>query len=67
MRKLAATHRQGRMRHLRILEDKKAWKREVGFDKVETTDEMDAERSRAGFDLEPFYTKLSIQRMERFK
>ena len=51
------------MRRLRMLEEKKAWKREVGFNKVETTDEMDAERFRAGFDSEPFDAKLYIPRM----
>ena len=41
-----------------MLEEKKAWKREAGFDRTETTAEMDAERLRAGFDPQPFYTEL---------
>ena len=58
VRELAETHRLGRMRRLHRLEEKKAWKREAGFDKVETTTEMDAKRLRAGFDSEPLKTKL---------
>ena len=62
VRELAATHRLGRMRRLRMLEEKKVRKREAGFDNVETTAEMDAERLHAGFDSEPFYTKLYYPR-----
>ena len=32
---LAAPHRPERMRHLRMLEEKKAWKREADFDRIE--------------------------------
>ena len=32
VRELAATHRLGKMRRLRMLEEHKAWKREPGFD-----------------------------------
>ena len=32
VRELAATHRLGQMRRLQMLEKKKAWKREAGFD-----------------------------------
>ena len=46
------------MRHLRTLKEQKVWKREAGFDRIETTAEMDAQRFRAGFDSEPSYTKL---------
>ena len=59
VRELCATHRLVRqMRRLRMLEEQKAWKREVGFDRIETTAEMDTDRLRAGLDSEPFYTKL---------
>ena len=58
VRELAATHRLGRMRRLRMLEDKKAWKREASFDRVKTMAEMDKELLRAGFDSEPIYTNL---------
>ena len=58
VRELAATHRLGRMRRLRMLEEQKAWNREAGFDRIEITAEMDAQRFRTGLDLEPFYMKL---------
>ena len=58
MRELAATHRLERMRRLRMLEEQNAWKREAGFDRIETAAEMDAQRLRTSFDLEHFYTKL---------
>ena len=57
-RELAATHRLGRMRRLRMLEEKKAQKREAGFDKIKTTAEVDAEHLCADFASESFYTKL---------
>ena len=57
-RELAATHRLGRMRRLRMLEEKKARKREADFDKIQTTTEIDAEHLCADFASEPFYTKL---------
>ena len=55
---LAATHRLGQMRRLRMLEEQKAWMREAGFDKIEITAEMVEQRSRIGSDSQPFYTKL---------
>ena len=45
------------MRRLRMFEEKKAWKREIGVDRIEMTAEMDEQRFRTGFDSEPFYTK----------
>ena len=42
VRKLAARHRLERMLRLLMLEEQKAWKREGGFDRIETTAEMDA-------------------------
>ena len=33
-RELAATHRLGQMRRLRMLEEQTAWKREAGFDHI---------------------------------
>ena len=41
VRELAATHRLGPMRRLRMLEEQNAWKREAGFDRIELTAEMD--------------------------
>ena len=42
----AATHRLGQMRCLLMHEKHKAWKREFGFDRIETAAEMDEKRSR---------------------
>ena len=55
VRELAATHRLGQMRRLLMLEEKKAWKREVGFDYIDTAAEMDARRSRTNIVSEPFF------------
>ena len=58
-RELAATHRLGQMRHLQMLEEQKAWKREAGFDVIETAAEMDARRSRTNLVSEHFfYSKM---------
>ena len=51
-------YRLRRMRRLQMLEEKKAWKRETGFNRVETIAEMNTERFRAEFDSEPFNNKL---------
>ena len=58
VRELAATHRLGQMCRLRMLEGQKTWKREAGFDRIETVAEMDSQRFRSGLS-EPFYWKLS--------
>ena len=58
VREHTATYRLGRMRRLRMLEEQKASKQEVGFDRIETTAEMGAERLHASFDSQLFYTKL---------
>ena len=59
VRELAAAYRLGRMRRLRVLEEQKAWKREAGFDYIDTTAEMDARRSRTSLVSEPFfYSKM---------
>ena len=42
----AATHRLGQMRRLLMHEKHKVWKREFGFDRIETAAEMDEKRSR---------------------
>ena len=56
---LAATHRLGQMRRLWMLEEQKAWKREAGFDYIDTAAEMDARRSRTNLVSEPlFYSKM---------
>ena len=57
-RELAATHRLEQMRRLRMHEEQKTWKREVGFDRIEITAEINAQRFRTDFDSERFYTKL---------
>ena len=44
--KLAATHRLGQMRSLLMHERHKIWKREFGYDRLETAAEMDEKRSR---------------------
>ena len=49
VRELAATHPPGQMLYLLILEEQKAWRREAGFDYIETAAEMDATRSRSNF------------------
>ena len=41
-----------------MLEEQKTWKREAGFDKIETTAEMDAQRFRTGLDSETIILKL---------
>ena len=41
-----------------MLEEQKVWKREVGFDGIAITGEMDAQRFRTGFDSESLYSKL---------
>ena len=42
----AATHRLGQMRLLLMHEKHKVWKREFGYDRIETAAEMDEKRSR---------------------
>ena len=54
VRELAATHR---MRRLLMLEEKKSWKREVGFDRIETAAKMDAQRFRTNLVSEPFFDR----------
>ena len=51
-------HRLERMRRKRMLEKQKAWKRETGFDRIETISKMREQHFLAGFDSAPFYTKL---------
>ena len=58
VRELTATHRLGQMRRLRMLEDQKAWKREAGFDHIDTAAEMDAQRFRTNLVSESFYSKM---------
>ena len=52
-------HRLGQMRRLRMLEEQKAWKREVDFDYIDTAAEMDARRSRTNLVSEPLKSKMS--------
>ena len=46
------------MRRLLMLEEQKAWKREVGFDRIDTAAEMDTQRFRTSLVSEPFYSKM---------
>ena len=60
---LAATHRLGQMRRLLMHEEHKAWKREFGFDRIETAAEMDEKRSRTSTSPVPnpfFYRNMVI-------
>ena len=62
---LAATHRLGKMRRLLMHKKHKAWKREFGFDRIETAAEMDEKRSRTSTSLVPdpfFYRNMVIPR-----
>ena len=61
--KLAATHRLGQMRSLLMHERHKVWKREFGFDRIETATEMDEKRSRISTSPVPnpfFYRSMAI-------
>ena len=49
---LAATH----MRRLMMLEEHQAWKREIGFDRIETAAEME-KRFRTSLISEPFFCR----------
>ena len=56
---LAATRRLEQMRRLLMHEKHKAWKREFGFDRIETAAEMDEKRSRTI--PAPFQIPISIE------
>ena len=61
--KLATTHRRGQMRSLLMHEKHKVWKREFGFDRIETAAEMDEKRSRISTSPVPnpfFYRNMVI-------
>ena len=58
VRELAATHRRGQMRRLRMLEEQKVWKREADFDRIDTAAEMGAHRFHTSLVSELFYSKL---------
>ena len=62
---LAATHRLGKMRRLLIHKKHKTWKREFGFDCIETAAEMDEKRYRTSTSPVPdpfFYQNMVIPR-----
>ena len=62
---LAATHLLGQMRPLLMHEKHKTWKREFGFDRIETAAEMDEKRSRTSTSPAPdpfFYRNMVIPR-----
>ena len=59
----AATHRLGQMRRLLMHEKHKAWKREFGFDRIETATKMDEKPSRTSTSPVPnpfFYRNMVI-------
>ena len=60
--KLAATHRLGQMRSLLLYERHKVWKREFGYDRLETAAEMDENRSRISTSLvtNPFFYRSMV-------
>ena len=61
----AATYRLGQMRRLLMHEKHEAWKREFGFDCIETAAEMDEKRSRTSTSPVPnplFYRNMVIPR-----
>ena len=61
----AETHRLGQMRRLLMHERHKAWKREFGFDRIETAAEIDEKRSPTRTSLVPnpfFYRNMVIPR-----
>ena len=62
VRELTATHQLGQMRRLRMLEEQKAWKREAGFEYIDTAAEMDAQRFRTNVVSETSYSKMSTPR-----
>ena len=55
VRELAATHRLGQIRRFLMLEEQKTWKREFGFNRIETAAEMDEKGFRASPVSEPFF------------
>ena len=58
-----ATHRLGKMRFLLMHEKYKVWKREFGYDRLETAAEMDEKRSRTSTSPVPnpfFYRNMVI-------
>ena len=62
---LAATHSLGQMRRLLMYEKHKTWKREFGFDRIETAAEMDEKCSRTSTCPVPdpfFYRNMVIPR-----
>ena len=65
VRELAATRRLGQIRRSLILEEHKIWKREFGFDRIETAAEMGETCSRTSTSLVPdpfFYRNMVIPR-----
>ena len=62
---LAATHRLGQMRCLLMHDKHRTWKRDFGFDRIETATEMDEKRSRTSTSPVSgpfFYQSMAIPR-----
>ena len=55
VRELATTHRLGQIRRFLKLEEQKTWKREFGFNRIETAAEMDEKGFRTSPVSEPFF------------
>ena len=60
-KELAAMHRLGQMSRLRMVGEKNAWKREAGFDYIDTSAEMVAQRFRTNLVSKPFPARCSIR------
>ena len=61
---LAATNRLGQMRRLLMHEKRKTWKREFGFDRIETCAEMGEKRFRESSSPvpNPFFNRNMVTR-----
>ena len=61
---LAATNRLGQNRRLQMHEKRKTWKREFGFDRIETCAEMDEKRFRESTSPvpDPFFNRNMVTR-----
>ena len=60
-KELALSHKPEQIRRVQMLEQRAAWIREIGFDRIETIAEMHEETPRrlhTGFDPGPVYTGL---------
>ena len=61
VRELAATHRLGQIRRLLMLEEHKAWKRELGVDRIETAAAIDEKMFHTSTVSEAFFYRSNVQ------